>query len=197
MDDQQKSRTSGIDRVVASYRETRDFPVFIAEIDAACSAADTETIVAAAEPYLDVPEIAGPLYERIVDRLPDDSRALVILASAYWLTGRGPDVVGELASRALIADASNRGAWHLWALTEGEPRRGMERWLQVSRRFPDDALARANLADNAASLAGAENDPVALSIAIESYESLLSAAREPDEQLAIQQALDTLRTWRL
>jgi hypothetical protein len=73
----------------------------------------------------------------------------------------------------------------------------MERWMQVSRRFADDALARANLADNATSLASAENDPVALAIAIDSYELLLADAEHPDQRQAIQKALDTLRNWRV
>jgi hypothetical protein len=86
------------------------------------------------------------VYERIVAERPTDARALVILANAYWLAGRGPEVVGDLASRAIAADPTNRGGWHLWALTESNPRRRTDRWLQVSRRFPGDDLAKANLA---------------------------------------------------
>src|SRR3712207_4101421 len=60
-----------------------------------------DALVGAAEPYLPMPELAGPLYERVVEEQPRNARALVILANAYWLSGRGPEVVGELASRAL------------------------------------------------------------------------------------------------
>jgi hypothetical protein len=69
--------------------------------------------------------------------------------------------------------------------------------MQVSRRFADDALARANLADNASSLAASENDPVALSVAIESYEFLRASASNAEQKEAIDRALVTLRGWRL
>ena len=72
---------------------------------------------------------------------------------------------------------SNRGAWHLWALTEPVPRERMQRWRQIVERFPEDDLARASLADNATSLASAERDREALQIAIRSYEH---AAAEDD-----------------
>jgi hypothetical protein len=186
-----------LDHAVASYRAEADFAALLSAITALCNEAGADEIIEAVEPYIDMPEVAGPAYERVVDLRPDDARALVVLASSYWLTGRGPEVVGELASRALTADPANRGAWHLWALTETEPRRRMERWMQVSRRFADDDLARANLADNATSLASAENDPVALAVAIDSYEMLLASARHPDQREAIQKALETLRTWRV
>ena len=151
----------------------------------------------AAAPYRDVPEIAGPLYERVVALQPANARALVALANAYWLTGRGPEVVGALAARALAADQGNRGAWHLWALTESAPRQRVERWRAVVARFPDDDLARANLADNAAALAGAEHDPVALGLAIEMYTELRHRATHPDQIAALDGALSTLRNWRL
>ena len=140
--------------------------------------------------------IAGPIYEKIVAQRPDDARALVILANAYWLSGRGPDAVGELASRAISADPANRGAWHLWALSESDPRARTERWQQVSERFPEDDLAKASFADNAAALAGAESDPVALKLAIAAYEDLLARASHPDQKNALEGALMTLRRWR-
>ncbi|MEX1186398.1 MAG: hypothetical protein WD553_04300 [Gemmatimonadaceae bacterium] len=150
----------------------------------------------AVEPYRDMPEVAGPVYERIVAAEPDDARALVILANAYWLSGRGPDVVGELATRAIAADATNRGAWHLWALAEGNPRERTSRWKQVSARFPDDLLARANLADNAAALAGAEQDYEALDLAIDSYEELLERSKIPEQRAALEKAIATLKGWK-
>ncbi len=150
----------------------------------------------AVEPYRDMPEVAGPVYERIVAAEPDNPRALVILANAYWLSGRGPDVVGELATRAIAADATNRGAWHLWALSEGNPRERTSRWKQVSARFPDDLLARANLADNAAALAGAEQDYEALDLAIENYEELLERSAIPEQREALGKAIATLKAWR-
>ena len=121
----------------------------------------------------------------------------MILANAYWLTGRGPDVVGDLASRAIAADATNRGAWHLWALSESDPRQRVARWQQVIVRFPSDDLARAALADNAASLAGAEHDMEALDLAIETYEQLLSTAQSDSQRNALEGALTALRGWKL
>jgi hypothetical protein len=112
------------------------------------------------------------------------------------LSGRGPEVVGELASRAIAADPDNRAAWHLWALSESDPRQRLGRWQQVSRRFPADDLARANVADNAASLAGAENDYDALDLAILTYEQLLSTATERDQREALDTALRSLRGWK-
>jgi hypothetical protein len=67
----------------------------------------------------------------------------------------------------------------------------------VAARFPEDQLAAANLADNAASLAGAEHDPVALALAIETYEGLLARAASAQQQAALETALGTLRGWRL
>jgi hypothetical protein len=121
---------------------------------------------------------------------------LVILANAFWLQGRGPEVVGELASRAIAADPANRGAWHLWALSESDPRSRVRRWQQVSERFPTDDLAMAAVADNAASVAGAEHDYGMLDFAIETYERLLERASEPPQREAITTALSALRGWR-
>jgi hypothetical protein len=160
-------------------------------------AATPDALVAAVEPYRDIPEVAGPVYEEIVAAQPSNARALVILANAYWLTGRGPDVVAELASRAIAADATNRGGWHLWALSESDPRQRLMRWQQVVTRFPSDDLARAALADNAASLAGAEHDLDALDLAIETYEHLLASAQSPAQVSAINAALAALRGWKI
>ena len=159
--------------------------------------ATPDALVAAIEPYREIPEVAAPAYEAIVAAQPNNARALVILANAYWLAGRGPDVVGELASRAIAADASNRGAWHLWALSESDQRQRVTRWQQVVSRFPADDLARAALADNAVSLAGAEHDADALDLAIVTYEQLLTTARNSTQVEAINSALGTLRGWKL
>lgn len=154
-----------------------------------------DALVSAAEPWLHMPEVAGPLYERVVDHQPNNARALVILANAYWLSGRGPDVVGELASRALSADPENRGAWHMWALTEANQRDRTIRWLQVAQRFPDDMLAKAALADNAASLAAAEHDREALDMAIGAYEELWNNSPTEQQRNALETALKTLRNY--
>jgi hypothetical protein len=156
-----------------------------------------DALVAAAEPWLHMPEVAGPLYERVVDEQPTNARALVILANAYWLSGRGPEVVGELASRALASDPQNRGAWHMWALTESNQRDRTIRWLQVTQRFPDDQLAKAALADNASSLAAAEHDKEALALAISAYEELWANSPTEQQRAALETALTTLRNYSL
>lgn len=182
---------------VATYHDTNNYGSLLERLLAVAEATEPEALAAAAEPYLNIPEVSGPLYERIVAARPNDARALVILANAYWLTGRGADATGELAARALAIDPSNRGAWHLWALTEPEPRARMQRWRQIVERFPEDDLARASLADNATSLASAERDREALQIAIRSYEQLRRKATEPEQLAAVERALTTLRGWTL
>ena len=178
---------------VAHYQASGDVPALLDRLAAIADGASPDALAAAVEPFRGIPEVAGPVYERIVAQRPDDARALVILANAYWLSGRGPDVVGELATRAIAIDAGNRGAWHLWALTEGDPRRRTERWHQVSRRFPEDDLARAALADNAASVASAEDDPALLQLAVTAYEQLLARATHPHQRRALEAAIEALR----
>jgi hypothetical protein len=133
--------------------------------------------------------------EQSVAENPGNADALVRLANGYWLEGRGPDVVGEIAERARKLDPSSRGAWHMWALAESNPRKRTERWREVTVQFPSDELALANLADNAAALAGAEHDYVALDLAISTYEQLLSNATEPMQREALETALGVLRKW--
>ncbi len=191
------AHAAALERVVADYRADGDVGRLHTGLRALLEDAAADALVAAVEPYRDIPEVAGPVYERIVTEQPGNARALVILANAYWLTGRGPDVVGELAARALAIDQTNRGAWHLWALTESRPRQRVERWRAVAARFPDDDLALANLADNAAGLAGAEHDPAALALALETYAALRARAQHPAQQAALDNAIGVLRGWRL
>jgi hypothetical protein len=192
-----ESVRAALEAIVREYRQRGDVPRLLQRIAGLAAAAPTQGLRDAVTAYRDMHEVAGPIYEVIVEREPGDAAALVALGNAYWLTGRGPDAVGALASRALAADPFNRGAWHLWALTESSPRQRVQRWQQVTSRFPADELAKASLADNAASLAGAENDPVALKLAIATYESLLTTAAEPSQIAALNKALTTLRNWNL
>ncbi len=190
------TRTAVAD-AVKEYRSTHDVARLLSRLDAICAAAGSGAdLMAAVEPFRDLHEVAGPVFERVVEREPGNATALIGLANAYWLTGRGPDVVGEIASRALEADPTDRAAWHLWALTEPSPRGRMTRWHQVTTRFPDDKLAHAALADNAASVASAENDPVALKLALGTYEMLLATATGDEERGALSAALGTLRKWK-
>lgn len=156
-----------------------------------------DALIAAAEPFLHMPEVVGPLYERVVDEQPSNARALVILANAYWLSGRGPELVGDLANRALASDPNNKGAWHLWALTESNQRDRTIRWLQITERFPTDLLAKAALADNAASLAASEHDKEALAMAIGAYEELWANSPNAEQRAALETALKTLRNYKL
>ena len=158
--------------------------------------ATPDALVAAAEPHRDEPEVIAPIYEAVVEAQPDNARALVILANAWWLQGRGPQAVGALATRAIAADPGNRGAWHLWALSESDPRGRVRRWQQVSERFPEDSLAVAPVADNAAIVAGAEHDYEMLDFAIAAYERLLERATDPAQRGAVSTALAALRGWR-
>ncbi len=178
---------------VADYRTNPDVPKLLSRLRAVSADADPDTLAAAVEPFRDIPEVAGPIYETIVAKRPDDARAMVILANAYWLSGRGPDVVGALASRAIAADAGNRGAWHLWALTAEKPRERMNRWEQVAKRFTEDDLAKAALADNAASVAGSDDDPVAKQLAIDTFTDLLGRAKTVQQRAALENALSALR----
>lgn len=190
------SRTP-LELYVDAYRRTGDVGQLLDDVRAfagGLSAADAKD---AAEPYRDMPEVVIPLYERVTSVAPDDAQAIVVLANSYWLAGRGPDVVSKLAVRAKEIDPSNRGAWHLWAIAESSLRKRVDRWLEVTRRFPADQLARAALADNATSLANDEEDPVALKIAISTYEGLLAESKHTAQRLALEEALNKLRSWKL
>jgi hypothetical protein len=180
---------------VEAYTRSRDVGVLLDQLKALAKRTPPELLKAAARDYREMPEVVIPLYERIVAALPDDAQSMVVLANAYWLTGRGSDAVSQLAARAKAVDASNRGAWHLWALSEPNLRKRVERWLEVTQRFPADQLARAALADNATSLANDEEDPVALKLAIATYEGLLAESTHTAQRLAIEQSLKTLKSW--
>jgi hypothetical protein len=188
---------SALAAAVQEHETRRDVGAFLDRVKALAKHADPDALLAAATPYRDLPEVVIPIYERIVDAHPSDAQAMVILANAYWLTGRGSDVVSALATRAIATDAGNRGAWHLWALAEPDPRARTERWQQVTTQFPADQLARAALADNAASLAGAEHDPLALDLAVRTYENLWAEASRDEERRALEETIAKLKGWRL
>jgi hypothetical protein len=182
---------------VHEYRQSGDVGALLDRVKAVTRDAPPDSLGSAAAPYMDLPEVVIPVYERIVETSPTEAQPMVVLANAYWLTGRGADVVGRLAERAKSADEGNRGAWHLWALAESDPRARMERWRAVTARFPADQLARAALADNAASVAGAEHDPRALDLAVETYEGLWAEASRDEERRALEETISKLKGWRL
>jgi hypothetical protein len=182
---------------VDQYEGTGNVAALMQQLFRISDGAMADALIAAVEPWRQMPEVAGPIYERIVDQQPNNPRALVTLAQAYWLTGRGPDVVGDLATRAIAADPGYRWGWHLWAVTEGDPRQRMVRWQQVVQRFPDDDTARAALADNAAGVASAEHDTQAQAVALAAYRELLARASNPEQQNAVQTAISAIEGWRL
>ena len=193
----QSNAAATLATAVQEYQRDGDVGALIDRMAALSRATDPDALLAAAQPYHDLPEVVIPVYERVVAARPADAQAMVVLANAYWITGRGADLVGALATRAIATDADNRGAWHLWALAESDPRARMERWRQVTVRFPADQLARAALADNATSVAGAEHDPLALDLAVHTYESLWAEASRPAERVALEETIAKLKGWRL
>lgn len=193
MDSSPPTADLGLAQIVDEYRVTGNIGTLFDRVRALSNQVDPDQLAQAARPYHNMPEVVIPAYEHIVAARPQNAQAIVVLANAYWLTGRGADVVGALAARAKEADSSNRGAWHLWALAEPSLRARVERWHQVTQQFPKDQLARAALADNATSLAGAEDDPAARDLAIKTYESLLTEARSPEQVSALTATLRALR----
>ena len=183
-------------RALNEYNATANIAAFRRQLAEIIPTATPDALIAAAEPHRDEPEIIAPVYEAVVAEQPGNARAIVILANAYWLQGRGPQVVGELATKAIAVDPANRGAWHLWALSESDARSRVRRWQQVSERFPEDNLAMAAAADNAASVAGAEKDYDMLDFAIETYEQLLSRTTDTSQREAVSTAISALKGWR-
>lgn len=181
---------------VDTYQRTGDLGTLFDQLKALARRSAPDALKAAAQPYQQMPEVVIPLYEQIVAMSDTDAQAMVVLANAYWLTGRGPEVVSRLAIRAKTVDPDNRGAWHLWALAESSVRKRVDRWMEVAKRFPQDQLARAALADNAVSLATDEDDPVALKLAIHTYEELLAQTKQTAQRLALEETLKKLRSAR-
>src|SRR4051812_33311861 len=85
---------------VDAYQRSGDLGLLFDQLKALAKRTAPELLKNAAQQYREMPEVVIPLYERVVAVSPDDAQAMVVLANAYWLTGRGPDAVGQLASRA-------------------------------------------------------------------------------------------------
>ena len=183
--------------IVEDYRQNDNLGALFDQLRTLARESSPEVLIDISHPFRDIPEVVIPLFESVTERLPADAQSLVVLANAYWLTGRGPETVGRLAEKARQLDPANRGAWHLYALSESDPRARMERWREVTERFPSDQLARAALADNAASVAGAEHDPLALDLAVATYESLLKESKNSDQKKALRETIATLKKWKI
>ena len=78
---------------VQEYRQDGDIAALLDRMKVLSIAADPETLIAATAPYHDLPEVVIPAYERVVTARPTDAQSIVVLANAYWLTGRGADIV--------------------------------------------------------------------------------------------------------
>jgi hypothetical protein len=183
--------------IVEDYRQHDNLGALFDALRALARDSSAELLIDISRPFRDLPEVVIPLFESVTERMPADAQSLVVLANAYWLTGRGPETVGRLAQQARTLDPENRGAWHLYALSESDPRARMERWREVTARFPADLLAKAALADNAASVAGAEHDPLALDLAVATYEALMKEASSPAQKKALRETIATLKKWRI
>ena len=193
----QPNPAAELEAAVQEYRIHDNLGALLDRLKRLAQTSDPDLLASATEPYRDMPEVVIPVFEHVVQVRPDDAQAHVLLANAYWLTGRGSEPVERLATRAKTIDPQNRGAWHLWALSEPDIRGRIGRWLEVIERFPQDSLARAAMADNAVSLAGAEHDPQALDLAVATYRQLLGEATEPAHRRALEETLDKLREWKL
>jgi hypothetical protein len=193
----QQDPAARIAAIVEDYRQHDNLGALFDGLRALAAESTPDVLIDISRSYRDLPEVVIPLFESVTERSPNDAQSLVVLANAYWLTGRGPETVGRLAQRARELDPENRGAWHLYALSESDPRARMERWREVTIKFPQDQLAKAALADNAASVAGAEHDPLALDLAVATYESLLAESKNPAQRKALKETITTLRKWKL
>jgi hypothetical protein len=186
-----------IAEIVEDYRNHDNLGALFDGLKALAAENEPEVLIDVSKPYRDIPEVVIPLFESVTQRRPNDAQSIVVMANAYWLTGRGPETVGRLAEKARELDPENRGAWHLWSLSESDPRDRMERWREVTQKFPSDQLAKAALADNAASVAGQEHDPLALDLAVATYEDLLKESGNPAQRKALKETIATLKKWRI
>ena len=188
---------AAINEALATYEKDENLGTLLDTVRDHAKSVPVDDLHDVAEQFKDRHEVVIPVYERITSQRPNDAKALVTLANAYWLTGRGPEVVNELMVRAKKADPTNRAAWHLWALAESDIRKRVGRWTEVTKQFPEDQLARAALADNAVSLADSEHDPLALDLAVKTYEGLWAEASTPTQRRAVEETLEKLKGWKL
>src|SRR5919199_282590 len=119
---QPQTAATDLAAAVGDYQRDQDLGALLDRVKAVAAQTPPELLAEAVAPFRDLPEVVIPVYERLVAARPSDAQQMVVLANAYWLTGRGPEVVGELAARAKAIDPRNRGAWHLWALSEADLR---------------------------------------------------------------------------
>ncbi|HKP16306.1 MAG TPA: hypothetical protein VJT85_09575, partial [Gemmatimonadaceae bacterium] len=83
---------AALDAAVREYRQRGDVGTLLDQVKAVVREAPAEALGDAAAPHMDLPEVVIPVYERIVELSPTEAQPMVVLANAYWLTGRGAEV---------------------------------------------------------------------------------------------------------
>src|SRR6476620_9293688 len=85
--------------LVEDYRQHDNLGALFDGLRALARDESAEVLIDISRPYRALPEVVIPLFEAVTEKSPADAQSLVVLANAYWLTGRGPDTVGRLAQR--------------------------------------------------------------------------------------------------
>ena len=126
----------------------------------------------ASQPFRDMPEVVIPaLRANRRSTRPTDAQAMVILANAYWLTGRGPDAVEQLAVRAQGDRPDQPRRLASLGAHAGRPaqtRRPLARGHEAISRPTNSRAPRSPTTPRASRTT--KHDPVALKLAIATYE---------------------------
>src|SRR5207253_6145810 len=93
----QQDAATRIATIVEEYRQHDNLGALFDGLRQLARDESPETLIDVSRPYRDLPEVVIPLFESVTERVPSDAQSLVVLANAYWLTGRGPETVGRLA----------------------------------------------------------------------------------------------------
>jgi hypothetical protein len=187
---------AALDAAVHEYRQRGDVGALLDRVKAVVREAPTEALGPAAAPYMDLPEVVIPVYERIVELSPTEAQPMVVLANAYWLSGRGAEVVGQLAERAKSVD-DGTAAPGTCGRSPSPTRAANGAMACGDAALPGRPARAAALADNAASVAGAEHDPLALDLAVQTFESLWAEASRDEERRALEETIAKLKGWTL
>src|SRR3954471_13643306 len=82
--------------IVDAYHQSNDVGTLLDQLKAFAKRTPVDALKAPSQPYREMPEVVIPLFERVVADGPPDAQAMVVLANAYWLTGRGAGAVEQL-----------------------------------------------------------------------------------------------------
>ena len=91
--------------IVQEYHQRGDVPRLLEQVATLAQAAPSDQLLIAVEPFRDMHEVAGPIYEVIAEREPNNAKVLVALANAYWLS---------VALNARHTGADNVQLLHAW-----------------------------------------------------------------------------------